>query len=224
MSESCKQPESSGIGTRGMLQDTHSFCFLNNAGHSHVFRHLEHTHTDTRAPTTLPNSLTPLLFFPPPLSVCTTSAAAGECSIAFQSRAERRAGQAEWPCVGHPAERGNLPTNVESLSFSLSFLSLSLCLSLCLSLSLSLCLSLSLFLSLFSRAASRETAKLLLSCHSGTDDKAGLFTRRRDPGYGTHTYGRQEWKEGILIFSLPSNSPPLPTAAAASAAAAAAHR
>lgn len=41
------------------------------------------------------------------------------------------------------------------------------------------------------RAASGETTRLL-PCYSGTDDKAGLLTRRRDPGHGAHTYGRQE--------------------------------
>lgn len=60
------------------------------------------------------------------------------------------------------------------------------------------------FLSLFFRVASGETAKPLLSCHSGTDDKAGLFTGRRDPGHGTHTYGWQEWKEGIWFSRTPS--------------------
>lgn len=98
MSESCKQPESSGIGTRGMLQDTHSFCFLNNAGHSHVFRHLEHTHTDTRAPATLPNSLSLshslALLSPPSLGLHHISSSwRVQHSISEQSREEGRAGR-----------------------------------------------------------------------------------------------------------------------------------
>lgn len=94
-------------------------------------------------------------------------------SVAFQSRAEEGRAGGVALCGPSGAERES------SLSLP------------------QLMLSIFLFLSsppphLISRAASRAAAKLLLSCHSGTDDKAGIFTGRRDPGYNTHTYGRQE--------------------------------
>lgn len=51
-----------------------------------------------------------------PLQVCTTSAAAGECSISFQSVALKRAGWAEWPMCGPSSverEWANPPVNAE---------------------------------------------------------------------------------------------------------------
>lgn len=125
----------------------------------HTHRHTHSCHSPRHTP-----SLSPLL---PPLSGSAPHHQQLE-SAAKHFRAElRRARQAEWPCVGHPVERGNLPANIEHFSFPLS-------------------------LPLVSRAAVRETVKLRLPCYPGTNDKAWLFTGRRDPGYGTHTYGRQE--------------------------------
>lgn len=195
MRESCKQAESWwNWHSRHVSGDTktHWLCFLNNARQSHVFTLLEHrlTHTQTHTHwSPSPFLSLSLIFIPRPLRVCSTSAAAGERSVAFQRRPE----QAAWPRLGQAPKRENPP-----------------------------CFPLSIFLfsaspSLISRPTSGATAKLLLSCHSGTDDKIGIFTWRRDPGYGTHTYGRQEWKEGISSSSPPTLFPSQAAAAAGAA-------
>lgn len=201
MSESCKQPESHGIGTQG-----DSFYLLNNDGHSRVFRLFwRHTHTRTHAisPTILSLSLSlALLSLPFPDLHHISSSWRVQHSISEQSwEGQGRQSGPVWAIQ----REGICPL---TLSISLYLLSLSLTHTHTLSLPLTLS-SLSLFLSfsLVSRAASRETAKLHLPCHPGTDDKAWLFTGRRDPGFGTHTYGRQEWKEGISF----SPSPPTPS-------------
>lgn len=170
MSESCKQAESPGIGTQSMLLDMHRASAFLTMPDIHMH---SHTLKPQLPPHSLPYSSSPLALY----GSAAHQQLLEECSNAFQSRAEE--GRAGSVALCGPARRksvwereGIFPAN---------------------------CTSLPLFFtpSVISRAASGATAKLLLSCHSGTDDKAGLFTGRRDPWHSTHTYGRQEWKEGI---------------------------
>lgn len=163
---------------------TQGLCFFNCAMDTHT-----HIHTHREREWESPSSTPPAsLLFPAPLSRSALhQQQLGSAAYHFRARHWRGQGGQSGPCVGHPVWRGN----ERILQLTLNPFSLPLLLS-------------------SPRAASGETAELLLSCHPGTDDKTGLFTGRRDPGHGTHTYGRQEWKEGISFSSLPFNSlPPL---------------